>query len=64
MIRAILPCIESSRDAIVFDGVTPETVTALEAERDRLTERIDVLTRNRDAVSAYLGKLRQRAHSA
>ncbi|MEV4453674.1 MULTISPECIES: MerR family transcriptional regulator [Streptomyces] len=61
VIRAILPCMESPRDPIVFDGVLPETVTALEAERDRLTERIDILTRNRDAVAAYLGELQQRA---
>ena len=56
-----LPCMESPRDAIAFDGVLPETVTALEAEHDRLTERIDVLTRNRDAVAAYLGQLQHRA---
>jgi DNA-binding transcriptional MerR regulator len=60
-IRAVLPCLESPRAAIVFEGVTPETVAALERERDRLTERIDVLTRNRDAVSTYLAELRQRA---
>ncbi|WP_405530860.1 MerR family transcriptional regulator [Streptomyces canus] len=61
VIRAILPCMESPRDPSVFDGILPETVSALEAERDRLTERIDVLTRNRDAVATYLGELEQRA---
>ena len=61
VIRALLPCLESPRDPIVFDGVLPETVTALEHERDRLTERIDVLTRNRDAVADYLAELRRRA---
>lgn len=61
-IRAILPCLESPRDPIVFEGVTPETVTALERERDRLTERIDVLARNRDAIADYLTELRVRAH--
>ncbi|MGE0215030.1 MerR family transcriptional regulator [Mycolicibacterium sp.] len=56
-IRAVLPCLDSPRDPIVFDGVTPETVAALERERDRLTERISVLTRNRDAVARYLAEL-------
>jgi DNA-binding transcriptional MerR regulator len=62
LIRAILPCLQSPRDPIVFDGVTGETVVALEHERDRMTERIDILTRNRDAVAHYLAELRQRAH--
>ncbi|MFE7171282.1 MerR family transcriptional regulator [Streptomyces sp. NPDC057616] len=61
-IRAILPCLESPRDPIVFEGVTSETVQALESERDRLTQRIDVLTRNRDAIADYLTLLRERAH--
>lgn len=61
VIRAILPCLESPRDPIVFEGVTPETVAALEHERDRLTERIDVLARNRDAVADYLAELQQRS---
>lgn len=60
MIRAILPCLETPRDPIVFEGVTPETVRALERERDRLTGRIDLLTRNRDAVAGYLAELRDR----
>ena len=61
LIRAILPCLESPRDPIIFDGVTGETVAALERERDRMTARIDILTRNRDAVSNYLTELQQRA---
>jgi DNA-binding transcriptional MerR regulator len=62
LIRAILPCLESSRDPIVFDGVTAETVEVLERECDRLSKRIDVLTHNRDAVANYLAELRERAH--
>lgn len=61
-IRAILPCLESPRDPIVFEGVTSETVRALERERDRLTERIDVLARNRDAIADYLTELQRRAN--
>ncbi|MCX4554721.1 MerR family transcriptional regulator [Streptomyces phaeochromogenes] len=61
VIRAILPCLESPRDPIVFDGVTSETVAVLERERDRLTERVDVLARNRDAIGDYLAELQRRA---
>jgi hypothetical protein len=38
------------------------SVAALERERDRLTVRIDILTRNRDAVANYLAELQQRAN--
>ena len=61
VIRAILPCLESPRAPIVFDDVTAETVSALQLELDRLTERIEVLTRNRDAVTTYLTELRKRS---
>jgi DNA-binding transcriptional MerR regulator len=60
VIRAILPCLESPRDPIVFEGVTSDTVAALERERDKLTERIDVLARNRDAIANYLAELQER----
>jgi len=56
MIRAVLPCLEPPLAAIVFEGVTPATVAALERERDRRTERIDVLTRNRDAIADHLAE--------
>lgn len=61
LILAIVPCLESPRDPIVFEGVTPETVAALEREQDRLSERIEVLVRNRDAVANYLTELRAHA---
>ncbi|SDN45249.1 transcriptional regulator, MerR family [Actinacidiphila guanduensis] len=64
VIAAILPCLESPRDPIVFEGVLPETTARLERERDRLTARIEVLTRNRDAVAAYLDELRRRSEQA
>jgi len=62
LILAIVPCLDSPRDPIIFEGVTAETVAALEHERDRLSERVEILTRNRDAVADYLGELQQRAH--
>jgi DNA-binding transcriptional MerR regulator len=61
MIRGILPCLRSPRDPILFEGVTAETVATLERELARMSERIDILTRNRDAVSAYVDELRRRA---
>ncbi|MFF7929167.1 MerR family transcriptional regulator [Streptomyces mirabilis] len=60
-IRAILPCLQSPRDPIAFKGVTFETVATLERERDSLTERIDILARNRHAIADYLAELQKRA---
>ncbi|MDI5970720.1 hypothetical protein POF50_015465 [Streptomyces sp. SL13] len=56
-----------TRPANPVSGSCPRTRSADRArdpprEPGRLTERIDVLTRNRDAVAAYLDELRQRAH--
>ncbi|MEV8020713.1 MerR family transcriptional regulator [Streptomyces sp. NPDC086554] len=53
IIRQILPCLDSPR-AIHFPDATPEMLAALKLERDRMTERIDCLTRNRDAVADYI----------
>jgi DNA-binding transcriptional MerR regulator len=63
LIRAILPCLDSPQDPIIFEGVTAETVEMLTHERERLTSRIEVLTRNRDAVARYLDELRRRSAS-
>ncbi|GAA3164327.1 MULTISPECIES: MerR family transcriptional regulator [Streptomyces] len=57
IIKQILPCLDKPRD-IVFADATPEMLTTLERERDRMTERIDCLIRNRDAVAAYLEAVR------
>jgi DNA-binding transcriptional MerR regulator len=60
LIEQLLPCLESPRQPIVFEGVTPETLAVLTRERDRMTERIETLTRNRDAISTYLTELAER----
>lgn len=57
VIKQILPCLESPRTPVRFSGVTAETVALLKHEQDRMTERIDCLTRNRDAIGAYLDEL-------
>ncbi|RKE22559.1 MerR family transcriptional regulator [Streptomyces sp. TLI_171] len=53
IIKQILPCLDKPR-AIHFPDATPEMLATLTAERDRMTERIDCLVRNRDAVTEYL----------
>ncbi|MFC8589843.1 MerR family transcriptional regulator [Streptomyces atroolivaceus] len=56
-IKKILPCINDPRMIHVPDAA-PETIELLERERDRMTERIRCLTRNRDAISGYLDAVR------
>ncbi|MGW0549460.1 MerR family transcriptional regulator [Streptomyces altiplanensis] len=57
IIRQILPCLDKPR-TIHFPDATPEMLATLELERDRLTERIECLTRNRDAMAEYLEAVR------
>ncbi|MEW1550820.1 MerR family transcriptional regulator [Streptomyces tsukubensis] len=58
IIRRILPCLGTPR-TIYFPDPTPEMLSALERERDRMTERIAVLSRNRDAIDGYLTTVRR-----
>ncbi|WP_275561872.1 MerR family transcriptional regulator [Streptomyces sp. 5-6(2022)] len=53
IIKQILPCLDKPR-LIHFSDATPEMIATLENERDRMTRRIECLTRNRDAISEYL----------
>ena len=53
IIKQILPCLDKPR-SIHFPDATPEMLALLHEERDKLTERIDVLIRNRDAMTKYL----------
>ncbi|KOU51920.1 MerR family transcriptional regulator [Streptomyces sp. WM6378] len=53
IIKQILPCLNKPR-VIHFPDATPEMLATLTLERDRMTQRIECLTRNRDAVSEYL----------
>ncbi|MFC9324838.1 MerR family transcriptional regulator [Kitasatospora sp. NPDC057015] len=57
IIKQILPCLDKPR-VIHFPDATPEMLATLERERDRMTERIRCLTRNRDAVAEYLAVVR------
>ncbi|WP_438485240.1 MerR family transcriptional regulator [Streptomyces sp. S186] len=53
IIKQILPCLDRPR-TIYFPDATPEMIATLERERDRMTDRIACLIRNRDAIGEYL----------
>ncbi|MFJ4685058.1 MerR family transcriptional regulator [Streptomyces sp. NPDC088789] len=57
IIKQILPCLDKPR-TIYFSDATPEMLATLERERDRMTERIRCLSRNRDAIAEYLDAVR------
>ncbi|MGW5778673.1 MerR family transcriptional regulator [Streptomyces sp. NPDC003863] len=59
IIKQILPCLDKPR-IIHFPDATPEMLATLENERDRMTDRIRCLTRNRDAVEEYLDVVREK----
>ncbi|MBD0746867.1 MerR family transcriptional regulator [Streptomyces sp. CBMA152] len=63
IIKQILPCLDEPL-ANHFSDVTPEMVAGLELHRDRMTARINCLTRNRDAVAHYLDALGPRGDGA
>lgn len=56
VIKQVLPCLKAPR-AIHFADASPEIRAVLRTERDRMTERIESLTRNRDAIGRYLDDL-------
>ncbi|WP_067462480.1 MerR family transcriptional regulator [Actinomadura macra] len=57
IIKEILPYLDGPR-VIHLTDATPEMIATLERERDQMTDRIDCLTRNRDAIAGYLDALR------
>jgi DNA-binding transcriptional MerR regulator len=54
MIEKILPCLTVPGILYCPGEATPQMLAALEAERQRMTERIQFLTRNRDAIIDYI----------
>jgi len=56
IVTDILPCLGQPQ-TIVVENAEPGLVELLETERDRMTEKIDFLTQNRDALTNYLGAL-------
>jgi DNA-binding transcriptional MerR regulator len=63
IIKQILPCLNKPR-IIHFSDATPEMIATLEDERDRMTERIECLARNRDAIADYLDAVRAKANKS
>ncbi|RDI46222.1 MerR family transcriptional regulator [Nocardia mexicana] len=63
LIKQVLPCLDDPRD-IHFADADPAILETLEQQRDRLTHRIDLLTRNRDAMTDYIDSLRSCARTA
>jgi DNA-binding transcriptional MerR regulator len=53
IISLILPCLGKPR-GIVPEDIEPELLDILREERERMTHRIDFLTRNRDSISEYI----------
>jgi hypothetical protein len=58
IIKQVLPCLDVPGVLVCPSDATPEMLAVLEHERDRMTERIDLLTRNRDAIDAYVDAVR------
>lgn len=56
IIAQLLPCLDNSESVYVSD-VTPEMVATLRREEARLSERIAILTRNRNAIADYVDKV-------
>ena len=56
IIKQLLPCLDKPQ-TIYAPNVTPEMIATLKREQARLSERIECLTRNRDAIADYLDKV-------
>jgi DNA-binding transcriptional MerR regulator len=55
IIRDILPCLEDPEDVrLTPEHLAPETADALSRHLDRVQQRIDCLSRNRDAIRSYI----------
>jgi DNA-binding transcriptional MerR regulator len=53
IIQQLLPCLDKPQ-TIYVPNVTSEMIATLQREQARLSERIECLTRNRDAIADYL----------
>jgi DNA-binding transcriptional MerR regulator len=53
IIQQLLPCLDKPQ-TIYVPYVTPEMIVTLQREQARLSERIECLARNRDAIADYL----------
>jgi DNA-binding transcriptional MerR regulator len=53
IIQQLLPCLDKSQ-TIYAPNMAPEMIDTLQREKAGLSERIECLTRNRDAIADYL----------
>lgn len=58
VINLILPCREQPRQIVVEDA-EPALLELLALERDRMSNRIECIARNRDAIASYLSAVAQ-----
>jgi DNA-binding transcriptional MerR regulator len=60
IIRDILPCLDDPEQVrITPRRISADTAEALQRHLDRVQQRIDCLSRNRDAISAYIDAVRE-----
>ncbi|WP_426736154.1 MerR family transcriptional regulator [Glutamicibacter sp. 2E12] len=57
IISLILPCLNQPQ-TVVVDDPDPGLLVVLQRERDRMTEKIDVLSQNREAITRYIQALK------
>ncbi|MGO4105545.1 MerR family transcriptional regulator [Leifsonia sp. YAF41] len=55
LIKDMIPCLKGL-PSVQVEKITPEMIETLGQRREQLAKRIDCLTRNLDAVSAYLAE--------
>ena len=58
IIRDILPCLDDPQDVrLTPDWIAPEVAEALDRHLARVEQRIDCLSRNRDAIRSYIASV-------
>lgn len=55
LIKDMIPCLKGL-PSVQVEKISPEMIETLSQRREQLAKRIDCLTRNLDAVSAYLAE--------
>lgn len=60
VIREMIPCLDHP-DQPPVEPTHPALLAMLVEERDRMTARVDVLTRNRDALTRFIARAQQDA---
>jgi DNA-binding transcriptional MerR regulator len=64
IIRDLLPCLDDPEGPLTPPYLSQEMATALTQHLARIQKRIDCLSRNRDAVAAYIAAAGSQLHSS